>query len=497
MEAPVTGKDRPSPGRVDRAQEIGLFRYALIREAADTALSQRQRGVLVRVIAETEHTGPFGAPVMVSRVTLDRWIRTWRVGGFDALVPRPRGCTPRTDVAVLELAAALKREIPGRTAAQVAAILAVHGGACPSVRTLQRHFVRLELNTRPNGAPPKVFGRFQADAVNDRWTGDALHGPMVGGRKTYLFAFIDDYSRALVGYRWAHSEDTVRLEAALRAALGARGVPKVVYVDNGSAFVSKQLMRALAVMGIRLIHSRPGEPAGRGKIERFFRTVRDQFLVELSTPGALADVKDITALNELFTAWVETVYHHREHSETGEQPLARFMSAGPADLPTPALLAEAFLWSHIRTVTKTATISVEGNIYEVDAALVGRKVEVVFDPFDMTVMAVRYQGRAMGAAVPHIIGRHVHSGAKPDTEAQPAPVTGIDYLNLIAERHQQSLAERINYTNLPKDMPDVLSAAEGVDVIDVTEGAAREEQIPSQPDLATAATDATNSGDLS
>src|ERR1019366_8274465 len=96
----------------------------------------------------------------------------------------------------------------------------------PSARPLHRPFPRLELNTRPDGAAPKAFGRFEAAAPNDRWTGDALHGPVVAGRKTYLFAFIDDHSRALTGYRWGHSEDTVRLEAALHHGISARGVPR-------------------------------------------------------------------------------------------------------------------------------------------------------------------------------------------------------------------------------------------------------------------------------
>ena len=113
-------------------------------------------------------------------------------------------------------------------------------------------------------------------------------------------------------------------------------------------------MRALAVLGIRLVHSQPGRPQGRGKIERFFRTVREQFLVEL-TPEALAGVDGLRGLNELFTAWVETVYHQRVHTETEQTPLARFGAAGPPTLPTPAQLREAFLWSEKRTVTKTAT----------------------------------------------------------------------------------------------------------------------------------------------
>ena len=443
-------------GRADRAREVGLFRYALIREAADPGLSTRQRGRLVRDLADREHAGPFGQRVRISRVTLDRWIRAWRAGGFDALVPPARHRDPATAAAVLDLAAALKREAPARTAAQVAAILAAHagpGGPVPSARTLQRHFARLELGTRPDGAGPRAYGRFEAAAPNDRWTGDALHGPVVAGRKTFLFAFIDDHSRALVGYRWGHSEDTVRLEAALRAGLAARGIPRVCYLDNGSAMVSSQLLRALAVLGIRLTHSRPGQPAGRGKIERLFRTVREQFLVELAAPGALAAVGDLARLNELFAAWVETVYHQRVHSETHQKPLERFLAAGPPPLPAPPLLREAFLWSHQRMVTKTATISLHGNTYEVDAALVGRTVEVVFDPFDLTSLEVRYQGRPMGIAVPHRIGRHVHPDARPDLPPPPATPTGIDYLGLVAARHRAELAARINYTDLPGPTP--------------------------------------------
>ncbi len=117
-------------------------------------------------------------------------------------------------------------------------------------------------------------------------------------------------------------------------------------------------------------------------------------------------------LNSLFAAWVETVYHPRVHSETGQRPIERFMAAGPPKLPTPELLREAFLWSESRTVTKTAMVSLHGNGYEVDAALVGRRCELIFDPFDLTTIEVRYQGRALGLAVPVRIGRHTHPQAK-------------------------------------------------------------------------------------
>lgn len=445
----MSSRQRPGGHRVDRAQEIGLFRYALIREAADPGLSPRERGVLVRAIALAEHTGPFGTRVQVSRVTLDRWIRAWRAGGFEALVPPPRGAKPRTPAATLELAVALKRENPARTAAQVAVILAAHGTGTPSERTLQRLFARLELTTRPDGRPPRVFGRFEAEAPNVRWTGDALHGPVIGGRKTFLLAFIDDHSRAFTGYRWAHAEDTLALQTALRIGLSARGIPNVVYLDHGAAMTSGQLARALAVLGIRLVHSKPGQPAGRGKIERVFRTVREQFLVECNTPDTAGRVAGLDELNAMFTAWVETVYHPRVHSETGQPPLERFLAGGPPTLPTPAQLSEAFAWSHERVVTKTATISLHGNTYQVDPALTGRRVELVFDPLDLTELAVRYQGRDMGKAVPFRITRHVHPDAG-TTAPPPAAPTGIDYLNLIAADHQQQLAAiTIDYDSLP------------------------------------------------
>jgi putative transposase len=256
--------------RAERARAIGLFRYGLIREAADPTHSTKARGRLVRAIAGAEHTDPFGRPVRVSRQSVDRWIRDWRTGGFDALVPNPRQVSARTPVEVLELAVALRKENPARTAAGIRRILRAQLGWSPDERTLARYFTRLGRSGADSAAAPAVFGRFEATRPNELWTGDALHGPHVAGRKTYLFAFIDDHSRAVVGHRWGYAEDTVRLAAALRPALASRGVPESIYVDNGSAFVDAWLPRACAKLGVKLTHSTPGRPQGRGKIERFF-----------------------------------------------------------------------------------------------------------------------------------------------------------------------------------------------------------------------------------
>ncbi|WP_228121192.1 DDE-type integrase/transposase/recombinase [Streptomyces fagopyri] len=369
---------------------------------------------------------------------MDRWLKLWREGGFDALLPPTRQVTPRTPEEVLDLAAALKRENPARSTAQVVRILQQHLGWGPSYRTVQRHLQRLELLSRPDGQAPEAFGRFEANPPNELWVGDALHGPKIAGHKAYLFAFVDDHSRAVVGHRWGGAEDSVRLAAALRPALAAGGVPEGVYVDNGSAFVDSALLRACARLGIKLIHSTPGRPQGRGKIERFFRTVREQFLVEVDTEK----VTDLAMLNRLFTAWVEQVYHRRSHSETGQQPLERWLAGAPFPTPTPDALREAFRWSELRKVARTATVSLQSNTYNVDASLVGRQLELVFDPFDLTDIDVR----SFGKTIPHLITRHAHPKAKPETPvaAPPAP-TGIDYLRLIDTERTTELGQRINY----------------------------------------------------
>jgi putative transposase len=423
-----------------------LFRYALIRDAADPALSKAERGRLVRALADREHVAPDGRLVRVARGTLDEWIRVYRHGGFEALVPRPRVVAPRTPAELLELAFELKRERPDRTAAQVREIMLAAGGPAPGLRTLQTHLARAGLNVRADGrSAGKVYGRFEASVRNELWTGDGLHGPKLAGvaaRRAVLLAFIDDQSRLLVGWRWGTGEDVFRLEAALRSGLLARGIPDAILVDRGSAFVSSQLLRACAVLGVKLIHASPRAATTKGKIERFFRTVRDQFLVEID------DGVELSELNRLFSAWLEVVYHRRVHSETGQTPLERFEAAGAPALPTPALLREAFLWSQERTVTKTATVSLHANQYEVDAALVGRKVELVFDPFDLTRIEVRYQHRPFGFAVPLVIGRRTHPQAQREVPP-PAAGTGIDYLKLLAEKRDAELGgHRIDYASL-------------------------------------------------
>jgi putative transposase len=449
----VTADEKDRRARLGRARETGLFRYSLVQELTEPGITAAERGRRARSLAGRAHEGPGGQQARVSEQTLRRWRRAYEEGGFDALVPSPRQPGPRTPAEVLALAEALKREKPERTAAQVRRILQVTSGWAPSDRTLQRLFERLELNAPPPGeVPDRALGRFEAGRPNEIWVGDTLHGPVIGGSKSYLFAFLDDHSRAVMGARWAYHDDVVRMAAAFRPALQARGVPQNAYLDNGSPFVDAWLLRGCAVLGIRLIHSRPGKPEGRGKIERFFRTVRDQFLVEI---GDGAGVPDMAAMNRLFQAWTETVYHRTVHSETGEVPLARWAKATPAEraVPDPAALHEAFLWSERRKADKTALVKMHGNAYQVDAWLAGRMVELVFSPFDLDHIEVRLEGKPAGTAVPFTIRRHRHPKTRTGDDrprTEPVP-TGIDYLGILGDGHDDALKDQVSYRFLRED----------------------------------------------
>jgi len=200
------------------------------------------------------------------------------------------------------------------------------------------------------------------------------------------------------------------------------------------------------VLGIRLIHSRPYSPQGRGKQERANRYIREAFLAEAVYRG----IESLDQLNDWFTAWAEQVANRRVHAETGQAPIDRFQAAGPPRQADPALIREAFRWSVTRRVTRTATVPLEGNSYSVDPALTGRRVELRYDPENLAVIEVFLDGRPAGAAVPFVIGRHVHHAVAPPAPPAADP-TGIDYLGMVAAAHDQEAGTGagIDFTQLP------------------------------------------------
>jgi putative transposase len=447
--------------QTSNAREMALFRYSLVRPLVDPRLTAVERGELARDLVSREHIGPGGRPVPVSRSSIDRWTRALRTDGFEALMPRPRLVTARTGAQWLQLAEALKRERPARTAAQVVRIIRERHGRGPSVSTVRRLFARLGIkrHAQPATGQQEVFGRFQADYPGELWICDGLHagtvrGPIIEGRPTVLFAILDDHARYVVAGRWGFAEDTLGLQAVLHDAVKVHGCPAGFYCDHGSAYVSQQLAWSLAVLNIKIIHSRQGRPQGRGKIERWNRTCREEFLVEIETGTGTggSPVTSLVELNRLFHAWLHQSYHQRVHSETRQTPAARYHDRGqdaPAvRRPDVQTLRRAFLWRETRTVTTWRTVSLLANHYEVDAALVGEEVDLLFSPFDLEHIEVEFRGRPMGMARPHKVARHVHPDVKAPTKKPPTRATGIDYLRLLEAQQQAQLGTAINFAAL-------------------------------------------------
>jgi putative transposase len=449
-------------------QAVALHRWAVIAEAANERLGPAERGRVVRAIAGRVHAHPDGSERRYSRGTIDRWIRAHRSGGLAALVPAARSDTGavRAHPELAAEAAALRLELPGRSAAQIASILFHRHGIWVSERTVRAQLRRAGLHREALAAEPKVFGRYEAERPNQRWITDVLVGPwvphprVVNSVRAKLFLIVDDHSRLIVdGAFYAH-ENARACQELLRRAITHRGLPEVLYADNGAPFKNAWLARTTAVLGVRLVHSRPYSPQGRGKQERANRYIREAFLAEAVHHG----IASLEELNDLFGAWVGRVANRRIHAETGQAPIERFEAGGPHRAAEASRVAEAFRWSVTRKVTRTATVSLEGNAYSVDPALVARRVELRYDPEDLTSIEVFCDGRPAGVATPFVIGRHTHRSVP--QAARPAPaVTGIDYLGLVAAAHEEETGTGVKVDFSRMALLGDVNGSDGIDEV--------------------------------
>jgi putative transposase len=444
-----------SAGR-EPGERLALFRFSVISAAINPTLTPAERGFIVRRLAASVHTDPAGEQCRFSRGTIDRWLADYRRDGLTGLRPRPRvdaGASRANHAQWMNEAARLRREVPARSAAQIVDIIGRAHGVWLSERTVRAHLARHGLSRSVLTAETvKVFGRFEASRPNEIWIGDVLVGPFVpyprvgGSRRAKLFLLVDDHSRLIVHGRWMTEENTRAGQDVLRAAIDRRGVPETLHVDNGAPYSNAQLSRTCAVLGVHLVHSKPYSPQGRGKQERLNRFIRERFLVEAQAVG----IASFDELNDRFAAWSESVANARVHAETKQRPIDRFFNGHRPRIPERAVIAEAFRWSAVRVVTKTATVSFLGNRYQVEPALVGRRVELRFDPENLETIDVYLDGLPAGVAVPFVIGRHVHP-AVPQANPEPAPpaAPSIDYLGLVENQHESNELGAISYRDIP------------------------------------------------
>jgi len=347
--------------------------------------------------------------------------------------------------ALQEAILAAKRANPRRSVRQIVRLLEA-AGTVPS-KTLSRSSVHRLLQqhglSRCSGSAsePEERRSFNSEFAGSIWYGDVMHGPRVPHkgqlRKTYLVSLIDDASRLVAHSAFCLGETALDIEGVLKQALLRRGVPVKLVVDNGAAYRAHTLQGICARLGIHLIFCRPYAPEGKGKLERWHRTCRDQFLAEI-------DERHITSLDDLnarLWAWLEQVYHRTAHAGlAGMTPLARYQrdlarirSLGPKATQLDAL----FHHRVARFVRKDGTVSYQGQRFELPYELSGKRVQLVVDPHAQRVVGVEDdEGRSLGEATPlDPIGNVHRTRRKGGTVDQaPAPRSGP---NLVEIAHQQ------------------------------------------------------------
>ena len=226
-------------------------------------------------------------------------------------------------------------------------------------------------------------------------------------RATHLSVIIDDHSRLIPYGAYGLAADTQALLPCLKEAIRRRGLPRKLYADNGGPFVNDHLRIVCANLNIRIIHSKVGRPWSRGKVERMFRTVQQDFEAGLRLPGQ--GVGSLEELNGKFACWLQEVYHSRNHDGIGESPQERFARALPLlRLVDPNLDLDRLFYTRIdRVVRKDGTVRIDNELYEVNLALRGLKVQLELDPWVKNPILVRYKGQDFGAA--RKVDRHLNS----------------------------------------------------------------------------------------
>ena len=428
---------------------IALFRLSVLGPLISR--SRLERGDLKRLIQELasrDYDIPGSDRCRLGEKTIEAWYYRWRREGIEALMPQPRldRGQSKLPAAVQEAITAAKRDNPRRSVDLIISLLEQTGTAARgelSRSSVHRLLQRQGLSRLTGSASlPEEHRAYEAEYAGDIWYGDVMHGPrvMVQGRlrKVYLVSLMDDASRLLTHGAFCTSEKALDIEGVLKQAVLKRGLPVKLVVDNGSAYRAGTLRGICARLGIHLIYCRPYAPEGKGKLERWHRTFRDQFLSELE-PSRIHDLSD---LNARLWAWVEAAYHRRPHRALqGLTPLARYQQ----DLPRirtlgnrAARLDELFYHRIARKVRKDGTVTYQGERFEVPYELSGQRIQLVVDPHAAQVIGVEdAAGASLGAATPlDTLANNHRTRRKPNpiTDEPDSAPTGANLVEL-AYRH--------------------------------------------------------------
>jgi transposase InsO family protein len=369
-------------------QQIALFRFSVIGSLISGELEHGALSKQINELANRHYAIPYSRRNRIGAGTIEEWLYAYRYDGFEGLKPKvrsDRGCARLVDESTIKTIVDFKEENPRMPLRLVLNSLVaqnkIHPDTAP-LSTLYRHLRKSKPN-RPIPVTGREQKRFAHRFPNDCWQGDVMHGPYIkepgnAAKKSYLVAFIDDATRLIVGAKFFYSEAVVNIKEVLRGAVLTYGVPSKLYLDNGRNFCADDIEVACAAMKCALIHSTAYYPEGKGKIERFFRTVRDCFLT-ITKAGSLDE------LNSAFSLWLTEQYNRAPHSSLdGATPIDTFLHKAQTIRRLGAHIdpLELFCKKETRTVAKDATFRVNNILYEAEEQLIGQKITVLFDKDD-------------------------------------------------------------------------------------------------------------------
>lgn len=395
-----------------RHAQIADFRYQLVAELANPYLDASERQRLIRQKAAMEHEVPGIGRRRLSESCIRKWLALYLSQGKAGLQPRGRrdiGVARALSLAEAALLLNYLESHPTFTATAVLRTLRADGRitATPSSSSLSRLVRRagLERSQRIRAVQDEKNLKFDFFSPLECVQADCMYSvkapdPKGNRRVAILLAFLDDATRRVVFSTFRFAESSIAFEGGTKHILAAHGRIGKLYTDNGGPFVSLQTRRILDALGVVLVHSRVGKPAGRGKIERFFRTAREQFFRPLD-PASLSSLED---LEQRFHSWLESEYHRApHHGLDGATPLERWIERAHQIIPVdPSLnLQELFLHEESRKVHKDSTITLDGVLFEVPSSWIGRRVSFRYDPSvppERRRLELRENGQTVGEA---------------------------------------------------------------------------------------------------
>jgi putative transposase len=400
----------------DKKLRIATFRFGLISEfVTGVRLGFGEKEKLLKEKLSRSYDIPFSPRNVISRSSLEKWIVAYKKAGYriEGLYPQgrsdkgvSRALSSHLKLAIKEL----KKEQPDLKAPALITCLRQKKliGLDEHINssTLYRYLKSEDLTSINQDAVDKRH--FEALHPNEIWQSDVMHGPYVRvdgkSKKAYLIAIIDDHSRLIIHADFYLAETRENFLDCLRVGIMKRGLPQKLYIDNGSCFKALHLEQVTAQLGIGISHSRPYTPQGRGKIERWFKYVRDNFIsVEKSN---LANCEKLDLLRSHFEEWVEE-YNNKVHGTTKQTPYNRYRAGLECVRPAPPHLLDYFRQIEFRRVKKDRTVRLMGSMFEAPVGLIDRLVELRFHSEDLSQVEVFFQSKSYGMAP--VVNAHINS----------------------------------------------------------------------------------------